>query len=84
MFFHVGSNTSVSDRDIIAILDLTTAGVAAATKDFLSYQNPQYRVEGKPQEARSLILTRHHLYYSPISSQTLAKRINENRILAQE
>lgn len=84
LFFHVGGNISVSDRDIIAILDLGTAGLAAATKDFISFQNPKRRVEGRAQEARSLIISSQQLYYSPISSQTLSKRINENKILAQD
>lgn len=75
MFLHLGADVVVSQKRVIAILDLRTAGASEDTRAFLEALRAQKRVvtvaEGEP---KSLVLTDHEAYLSPISSLTLKKR----------
>lgn len=77
MYLHIGGDVIVSQQDIIAILDLETCRQGAITREFLKWAEQGGLVK-KPQEeglSRSCILTSHAIYYSPISSVALFRRL---------
>lgn len=75
MFLHVGTDVVVSLKQVIAILDLRSAGMSGSTQEFLTSLRHQRRITdisgGDP---KSLVLTDTEAYLSPISSLTLKKR----------
>jgi regulator of extracellular matrix RemA (YlzA/DUF370 family) len=79
VFLHVGGDVVVSLSRVIAILDLRSATVAQATRDFLALSRQERTVlditlDGKP---KSVIITDDEIYLSPISSHTLKRRGEE-------
>lgn len=75
MFLHIGGDVSVPAKDIILILDLRSAGMGVATKEFLEISRDEGLVtEVGSGEAKSLILTAERAYLSAISSLTLGGR----------
>lgn len=73
MFIHIGKNTVIKSRDVIAILDSSTAK-SAATSEFLQIAKEEGFL--KSEEGKSIIITEKNIYFSPISSITLLKRAN--------
>lgn len=75
VFLHLGADVVVSLKQVVAILDLRTAGAAEPTREFLQLLRSEKQVydisEGEP---KSLVLTDREVYLSPISSLTLKKR----------
>ncbi|KYO67252.1 extracellular matrix regulator RemB [Thermovenabulum gondwanense] len=75
MFIHIGKNTVIKSRDVIAILDSSTAK-SAATSEFLQIAKEEGFVKSEEKEGKSIIITEKNIYFSPISSITLLKRAN--------
>ncbi|HHU82816.1 MAG TPA: DUF370 domain-containing protein [Firmicutes bacterium] len=74
MFLHVGGNTVVEGKKIIAILNLEKG---SCCKNLLNNsQNKQVEdvSEGKP---KALVLTDDRIFITPISSLTLSKRAKQ-------
>ena len=81
MFLHLGGDTVVFMRDIIAIFDYNTAISSNDTKEFLSIAKEEGFVRVISEDTpKSFILTeidkKSVVYLSPISSTTLKKRSN--------
>lgn len=74
MYLHIGNDTVVPYKEIIAIIDLNTAGRAAATREFLEGLNAKARRDSWTGEIKSCVVTYKEIYYSTISSGTLMKR----------
>ncbi len=79
MYVHVGGEYSISDRFIIGIFDMDS--ITAKQTDmikFLAEAEKAERVEYVSEEIpRSVIVTVDRLYFSPISTATLKKRITD-------
>lgn len=75
VFLHVGTDVVVSLKQVIAILDLRTAGSPEQARNMVATLGRKKRVidiaNGDP---KSLVLTDTEAYLSPISSLTLKKR----------
>lgn len=75
MYIHLGGETVIRARDVVAILDLSgekSGGVAF----FLSGDNPLKDVQKVgEEESKSLVVTRAGHYLSPVKAATLKKRI---------
>lgn len=75
MFLHVGDDVVVSLKDLVLILDVHSAGQAEETRSFLRRCAAEGRVlTGAQATAKSVVVTRDGIHYSPISSLTLAHR----------
>ena len=86
MFLHLGENTVITVDSIIGIFDLDNTTVSKITRDYLnimqknkkiidvSYDLPKSFVLCKDKEKNENII-----YISPISTQTLLKRIQTNK-----
>ena len=75
MFLHLGTDVVVSLKQVIAILDLRSAGLAEPTRELMASLHQKKRVVDIANgEAKSLVLTDAGAYLSPISSLTLQRR----------
>ena len=85
MFVHLGGEKVIRMKELIAILDLSSEQSAAAHSEFIRRAEERNEVERIGDEApKSLVITDGRLYYSPISSTTLKKRVqamNERLLL---
>jgi hypothetical protein len=79
MYVHVGGEYSISDRYIIGIFDMDS--ITPKQTDmirFLSKAEKDGRVEYVSEEIpRSIIVSDDRIYFSPISTSTLRKRITD-------
>lgn len=75
MFLHIGEDVVVPLRDVIMILDLRTAGVAPATREFIEISKDEGLIQPVGEgPAKALVLTAEQGYLTPISSLTLGGR----------
>lgn len=85
MYLHLGGDISVKIKNIVAIMDLETTSVSKITKKFLKIAQKESSVINVNEELpKSYVITsdeeKIRVYISPISSQTLLKRANNNDI----
>lgn len=75
MYIHLGGETVVRARDVVAILDLSGEKTGGAAF-FLSGDNPLKDVQTiGEEESKSLVVTKAGYYLSPVTAATLKKRI---------
>ena len=75
MFIHLGGDTLVNSKRIIAILNVDSALVANSTKEFLkTAQEEGFIADCDQKDYKSVVITDKDIYYSPISTLTLKKR----------
>jgi hypothetical protein len=76
---HLGGNTVVPTKDLVAILSLDTAKPGTATSEFLQLVHDEGFVQriAEAGKEKSFVITRERIYLSPISAITLAKRASE-------
>lgn len=83
MYLHVGGEYTISSRYIIGIFNLES--VTSIQKDmihFLSHMEKEDKVEYISEEIpRTVVVTNEKVYFTPISTLTLKKRIKVSRIL---
>jgi len=74
MFLHLGADTVIPLRDVIAINDLKP-GKSGINKEFIKKMQDEKKViDISEKKAKSFILTKDRVYLSAISSLTLKKR----------
>jgi len=85
MFLHLGGNTVVSRRDIIAILDVKTEK-SPVTGEFIEIAKDEgfIRNIAPKEKAKSFVITDDQIYLSPISCTTLKKRSNSTVMLDKD
>ncbi len=82
MFLHLGGDTLINQKEIVAILDLESASNATTTREFIEIVSDEgiVNIIGEKGKEKSLIITRKNIYLSPISSYTLMKRANSRTL----
>lgn len=87
MFLHLGENTVISTENLVGIFDMDNTTVSKTTRDYLTKMQKENKVINVSYELpKSFILCRNKetgediLYISPISTQTLLKRIQNSKI----
>jgi len=82
MFLHIGEDTVILKKNIVAILNLNTVD-SEITNDYIKKRVDENRIKYITKEShQSVILVQHEkyeLYYSPISASTLGKRSSDNK-----
>ncbi len=73
MYLHIGEARIVFLEDIIGIFNLNIKNKEENTQ-FFALSREGNEKEENSRENKSFIVTKDNVYYSPISSQTLAKR----------
>ncbi len=78
MFIHLGSEKIIRAAELIAIFDISIDKPAKISREFIHFANENKQIEiiGE-EEPKSLVITDHKIFYSPISSATLKKRANQ-------
>jgi extracellular matrix regulatory protein B len=75
MYIHLGGEKVVSSRELVAIFDISIEKSSKISKQFVTNMlSTKKMVQISEEEAKSIVVTEHTVYYSPISSATLKKR----------
>ncbi len=75
MFIHLGGDTIVNSKRIIAILNVNSALEADSTKEFFkTAQEEGFIADFDQTNYKSVVITDKDIYLSPISTLTLKKR----------
>ncbi len=82
MYLHLGGQTMVKLRDIVAILDLETTSVSKKTKDFLRINEKNSKILNVSEDIpKSYVICSENgstkIYISQMSSSTLLKRAEQ-------
>ncbi|MBQ8228779.1 MAG: DUF370 domain-containing protein [Clostridia bacterium] len=87
MFLHLGENTVISTENLVGIFDMDNTTVSKITRDYLTKMQKENKVVNVSYDLpKSFILCRDKrtkeeiLYISPISTQTLLKRMQNNKL----
>lgn len=75
MYIHVGEDVMVRTDEIIAILDKETVNESSTIQSFLESKVLE-TVNLSKGAFKSLVITNHRIYLSPLASSTLNKRSN--------
>lgn len=73
MYLHVGEDTLIRTKEIIAILDKESAMSSPCFKEFIE-QKGDRAVNVAKGPFKSIVVTVNQIYYSPLASGTLKKR----------
>lgn len=86
MFLHLGSDISVLHKDIIGIFDVNLINKSRITKEFFEVAASEQLIKkgDNPSKTKSFVLTTEMIYFSPISTETLQKRVMEKGQLLNE
>ena len=74
MFIHLGDGTVIRSKDVIAILDSNSQGSSSITRQFMQAVENDDKEQIADSEAKSVVVTKEKVYFSPISSLTLKRR----------
>jgi hypothetical protein len=76
LFIHLGGDTVIRSKDVIAILNSDVKDSSKITKEFLKEQKKDRMtiIEITKDLIKSVVITKEIIYFSPISSITLKKR----------
>ncbi len=87
MFLHLGENTVISTENLVGIFDMDNTTVSKITRDYLTKMQKEKKIVNVGYDLpKSFILCRDKktneelLYISPISTQTLLKRIQNQKV----
>ncbi|TMW71995.1 extracellular matrix regulator RemB [Alteribacter natronophilus] len=85
MFIHLGGDTVIRSKDVVAILDHQSRGMSQDNQEFLSENSSRKKVtEISADTIKSVVVTEEQIYLSPISSLTLKRRANATVDLEEE
>ncbi|GGN95263.1 extracellular matrix regulator RemB [Saccharibacillus kuerlensis] len=75
MYIHLGGEKIIRSTELIGIFDISIEKASRISKQFVNaaIENKQVETIGE-EEAKSIVVTKSVVYYSPISSATLKKR----------
>ncbi|PYZ96265.1 DUF370 domain-containing protein [Alteribacter lacisalsi] len=77
MFIHLGGDTVIRSKDVVAILDHQSRGMSQDNEEFLTEHGRRKKVtEISADTIKSVVITEGQVYLSPISSLTLKRRAN--------
>jgi len=77
MFIHIGGDIIVRGRDVIAILDINQLDQKNKKSHFTKYLSKKHQiVKITVDDIKSIVITVDKIYFSPISSLTLKKRVS--------
>lgn len=75
MFIHVGGDTVIRSKDIIAILDQHVKETSEITESFFNFYKETKQIKEISKDmTKSIVITTEQIYFSPISSVTLKRR----------
>ncbi|GIN40026.1 MULTISPECIES: extracellular matrix regulator RemB [Heyndrickxia] len=76
MYLHVGEDVMVRTDEIIAILDKGSVIDSAIFQEFLQKNEKKKMLNLSKGDFKSIVITDHQHYLSPLASGTLVKRLS--------
>jgi hypothetical protein len=77
LFLHLGGDTVILTKELIAIINLENPVIAASTKEFIKVADEEGFIKNLSEDdPKSCVVTNRDVYMSPISSVTLKNRAN--------
>ncbi len=77
MYIHLGGERIIRSSELIAIFDISIEKSSKISKQFVNHvKQEKTLVNIGEEEAKSIVVTKDTVFYSPISSSTLKKRVN--------
>ncbi|WP_211750033.1 extracellular matrix regulator RemB [Paenibacillus sp. Marseille-Q4541] len=77
MYIHLGGDKIIRSSELVAIFDISIEKSSKISKQYVTYAKQEKNIEQiGEEEAKSIVVTKSTVYYSPISSATLKKRAN--------
>ncbi|KZZ85425.1 MULTISPECIES: extracellular matrix/biofilm biosynthesis regulator RemA family protein [Bacillaceae] len=73
MYIHLGDDFVVPSKDVIFIMDYPSSKTSDIVSEFLEKQKEKV-IQLSEGDAKSIVVTEKHIYFSPLSSSTLKKR----------
>lgn len=78
MYIHLGGEKIIRSSELIGIFDRNIDQESVISKQFLTEALQSRKVETiSEEETKSIVVTKDRVYYSPISSTTLKKRVTQ-------
>ncbi|MBO8155621.1 MAG: DUF370 domain-containing protein [Bacillaceae bacterium] len=75
MFIHIGEEHVVHSNDVVAIIDCTLLTSSSIVEELIMNQRKKHKVyDSSYENAKSIVITRNYIYFSPLSVSTLKKR----------
>jgi hypothetical protein len=74
LFVHLGGNTLVRSKSIVALINIENEPEKISAAPFLKQLEPQGTLVKLENGSKSMIVTEDKVYLSPISTMTLKKR----------
>jgi len=76
MYIHIGGDRMIRSAELIAIFDISIEQSSKISSQYMQYAKEHNRVEtAGEEEVKSIVVTKDQIFYSPISSSTLKKRL---------
>ncbi|MFC5403196.1 MULTISPECIES: extracellular matrix regulator RemB [Cohnella] len=75
MYLHLGGEKIIRTSQLVAIFDISIEQSSKLSRQFIVHAQKNKEVETIGEEdPKSIVVTEHKVYYSPISTSTLKKR----------
>ncbi|WP_256759647.1 extracellular matrix regulator RemB [Cohnella sp. WQ 127256] len=75
MYIHLGGEKVIRTSQLVAIFDISIEQSSKLSRQFVVHAQKNKEVETIGEEdPKSIVVTEHKVYYSPISTATLKKR----------
>ncbi|WP_068778597.1 extracellular matrix regulator RemB [Paenibacillus sp. GM2] len=82
MYIHLGGEKIILSSELVAIFDISIEKSSKISKQFVTHAIQEKNVVRiGEEEAKSIVVTKNTVYYSPISSSTLKKKTNLNYLM---
>ncbi|UOR10748.1 extracellular matrix regulator RemB [Halobacillus amylolyticus] len=77
MFIHIGDDHVIQSKDVISIIDYSLMTSSSIIEEMIFNQRKNKQVvETEEDSAKSIVITKGYIYFSPLSVYTLKKRAN--------
>ncbi|MFD1019402.1 extracellular matrix regulator RemB [Thalassobacillus hwangdonensis] len=77
MFIHIGDDHVIRSKDVVSIIDHTLISSSTIVEEMIFNQRKEKNViENQDNDAKSIVITKDAIYFSPLSVMTLKKRAN--------
>ncbi|HLS67231.1 MAG TPA: extracellular matrix/biofilm biosynthesis regulator RemA family protein [Pseudogracilibacillus sp.] len=74
MFIYIGNNELIKTESIIAIIDSELSEYSEYNERLISEHRKVGKIFGSKDDAKSIIITKEEIYYSPLATLTLKNR----------
>ncbi|WP_079529051.1 MULTISPECIES: extracellular matrix regulator RemB [Halobacillus] len=77
MFIHIGDDHVIQSKDVVTIIDYSLMSSSSIIEEMIFNQRKNKQVvETEEDHAKSIVITKDYIYFSPLSVYTLKKRAN--------